>query len=163
VTFGRITDVYLAKQWKSVGELPLNQWTSPHIRTQQLHSDGTSYFFIYLFVSYSDFFYLLVVGVAAIVALYPTQWHTHTHTHTHGRTPLDNGSTRRRDLYVTTHTTHKTQTSKLPAGFEPALPASEWPQTHALDHAVTGPITINLFPCSQSLKNCKELNQFCEI
>jgi hypothetical protein len=25
-----------------------------------------------------------------------------------------------------------------PAGFEPAIPASEWPQTHALDRAVTG-------------------------
>jgi hypothetical protein len=25
-----------------------------------------------------------------------------------------------------------------PAGFEPAIPASEWPQTHALDRAATG-------------------------
>ena len=25
-----------------------------------------------------------------------------------------------------------------PAGFEAAIPASEWPQTHALDRAVTG-------------------------
>ena len=24
------------------------------------------------------------------------------------------------------------------AGFEPAFPASEWPQTYALDHATTG-------------------------
>ena len=24
------------------------------------------------------------------------------------------------------------------AGFEPAIPASEWPQTYALDHAATG-------------------------
>jgi hypothetical protein len=26
----------------------------------------------------------------------------------------------------------------LPAGFEPTIPASERPQTHALDHAATG-------------------------
>ena len=25
-----------------------------------------------------------------------------------------------------------------PAGFEPAIPAREWPQTHALDRAATG-------------------------
>jgi hypothetical protein len=25
-----------------------------------------------------------------------------------------------------------------PAGFEPAIPASEWPQTHALDRGATG-------------------------
>ena len=30
------------------------------------------------------------------------------------------------------------QTSMPPAGFEPAIPASERPQTHALDHAATG-------------------------
>ena len=50
-----------------------------------------------------------------------------------GRTPLDEWSARRRDLCLTTHNTHKRQTSMPPAGFEPAIPASEWPQTHALD------------------------------
>ena len=37
----------------------------------------------------------------------------------------------------TTHTTHNRQTSTLPAGFEPAIPSSERPQTHVLDRAVT--------------------------
>ena len=37
-----------------------------------------------------------------------------------------------------THNTHKRQTSLPPAGFEPAILASEWPQTHALDRAATG-------------------------
>ena len=55
-----------------------------------------------------------------------------------GRTPLDNWSARRRDLYLTTHNTHKRQTSVPPAGFEPAIPTSEQPQTHALDGAATG-------------------------
>jgi hypothetical protein len=39
-----------------------------------------------------------------------------------GRTPLDEWSARRRDLYLTIHNTHKWQTSMPPAGFEPANP-----------------------------------------
>ena len=35
-------------------------------------------------------------------------------------------------------TAHNTHNSPLPAGFEPALPASQRPQTHALDRADTG-------------------------
>jgi hypothetical protein len=54
---------------------------------------------------------------------------THRHT-TLGRTPLDEWSARRRDLYLTTHITHKRQTSMPLAGFEAAIPASERPQTH---------------------------------
>jgi hypothetical protein len=49
------------------------------------------------------------------------------------RTPLDEWLVRRRDLYLTTHTTQNRQTSVSPVGFEPATLASEWPQTHALD------------------------------
>ena len=55
-----------------------------------------------------------------------------------GRTPLDEWSARHRDLYLTTQNTHKRQTSMPPAGFEPAIPASERPQTHAVDRAATG-------------------------
>jgi hypothetical protein len=47
-----------------------------------------------------------------------------------GRTPLNEGSARRRDLYLTTHNNHKRQTSMSPAGFEPAIPASKRPQAH---------------------------------
>jgi hypothetical protein len=54
------------------------------------------------------------------------------------RTPLDEGSARRRDLYLTKNNTHKRQTSMPPTGFEPTIPASERPQTHALDRAATG-------------------------
>jgi hypothetical protein len=39
-------------------------------------------------------------------------------------TPLDKLSARHRDLYLTTHNTHKKQTSKPALGFEPGLPAS---------------------------------------
>jgi len=60
------------------------------------------------------------------------------------RTPLDEWSTRSRDLYLTTHKTHKKQTSMPPAGFEPAIPASERPQTEALDGAATGTGTLDV-------------------
>jgi hypothetical protein len=55
-----------------------------------------------------------------------------------GRTPLDEGPARRRDLYLTTHNTHNKQTSMPPVGFEPTIPVSERPKTHALDSTVTG-------------------------
>ena len=55
-----------------------------------------------------------------------------------GRTPLDERSARRRDLYLTTHNTHNRQTFMPPAGFEPTISAGERPQTHALDRAATG-------------------------
>jgi len=62
---------------------------------------------------------------------------TLSHT-TLGRTPLDEWSAPRRDLYLTIHNTRNRQTSILPAGFEPIVPASERPQTHALQRAATG-------------------------
>jgi hypothetical protein len=54
------------------------------------------------------------------------------------RTPLDEWSAQRRDLYVTTNHTHNRQTSMPPLGFEPTIPASEGPQTHTWDRAATG-------------------------
>jgi len=48
-----------------------------------------------------------------------------------GRPPLDECSAQRRDLSLTTHNTQKRQTSIPMAGFEPTIPASERPQTHA--------------------------------
>jgi hypothetical protein len=63
---------------------------------------------------------------------------TRTHTHTLGRTPLDEGSARRRDLYLTTHNAHNRKTSMPTAGFEPETPENEHPQTHALDRTASG-------------------------
>jgi hypothetical protein len=63
---------------------------------------------------------------------------THFRHTTLGRTPLDEWSACHRDLYLTTHNTHKRQTSMSPAGFEPTIPANERLQTDALDRAVTG-------------------------
>ena len=44
--------------------------------------------------------------------------HTQRRT-TVDRTPLDEWSARRRDLYLTTHNTHNRKTAMLPVGFEP--------------------------------------------
>jgi hypothetical protein len=43
-----------------------------------------------------------------------------------------------RDLYLTKHNNHNRQTSMLTAVFEITIPASERPQTQALDRAATG-------------------------
>ena len=45
-----------------------------------------------------------------------------------GRTPLDEWSARRKDLYLTTHDTHNRQISMPPVGFEPKISAGERPQ-----------------------------------
>jgi len=63
--------------------------------------------------------------------------HTQRRT-TVGRTPLDEWSARRRDLYLTTRNTHNRQISMPSVGFEPTISASERPQTYALDRAATG-------------------------
>jgi len=54
-----------------------------------------------------------------------------------GRTPLDECSARSRYIYLTRHKNHKIETSMSSAGFEPAILASERPQTRALDGAAT--------------------------
>jgi len=69
-----------------------------------------------------------------------------------GWTPLDEGSTCRRDLYLTTRNTHNRETSMPLVGFEPTISAGERPQTYALDRAATGigtQLTHNQFFCLQ--------------
>ena len=78
--------------------------------------------------------------------------HTQRRT-TVGRTPLDEWSSRRRDLYLTTHNTHNRQTSMPSVGFEPTISASERPQTYALDRAATGIGTYRQYPYIFSLTN----------
>jgi hypothetical protein len=79
-------------------------------------------------------FYLLAVGVEVVLFS-----HDHTQTHTTvSRTPLDEGSARRRDLCLTIQTLHKRQISMPPVGFEPTISASARPKAHALDRADIG-------------------------
>jgi hypothetical protein len=76
------------------------------------------------------------LGLGLLVS---SRLHDHTFRHTTvGRTPLDEWPARRRDFYLTTHNTHKRQTSMHPAGFEPTILVSERPKTHALDRTATG-------------------------
>ena len=55
-----------------------------------------------------------------------SQSHSVGHT-TLSRIPLNEWSALRRDLYLTTHNTHKRQTSMPPEVFEPTIPTSERP------------------------------------
>ena len=64
---------------------------------------------------------------------------SHATTHHSSRTLLDEGSAPRRDLYLTTHNTLNRRDIHASGGIRnPPVPASEWPQTHALNHATTG-------------------------
>ena len=54
-----------------------------------------------------------------------------------GRTPLDERSARRRDLYLTAHDTHNRQISMPPVGFEPTISAGEQPA--ACDELIARP------------------------
>jgi hypothetical protein len=74
--------------------------------------------------------------VTAFPALGASRWHGVT-DNTLSWTPLDGWSDRHRDLYLTTHNTHKKQTSTRPEGFEPAIPASDRPQIQASHRAAT--------------------------
>jgi len=55
-----------------------------------------------------------------------------------GKTPLDAWPARRGGVYLTTHNTHKSQTSMPEAEIEPKIPESERPETHAFDRTATG-------------------------
>ena len=84
---------------------------------------------------------------------------SHTHTHTHCRTPLDERSACRRDLYLTTHNIHRRQTSIPPAGFEPVIPVTEHPQTHASD----GASRRKENPLPQKFRQTRNLRRSCTV
>ena len=84
------------------------------------------------------FFFLWRCGPTRAIASSFLKFLDHTQRrNTVGRTPLDEWSVRRRDLYLTTHNTHNRQTSMPPVEFKPKISASERPQTYALDRAAT--------------------------
>jgi len=65
--------------------------------------------------------------------------HTQRRT-TFGRTPLDEWSARRRDIYLTTRDTHNRKTSMPPVGFEPTISAGELPKACALMDKLNKPL-----------------------
>ena len=69
---------------------------------------------------------------------------------TFGRTPLDEWSARRRDLYLTTHDTHNRQISMPPVGIEPKISAGERPQAaHLLRSWVRIPPGARIIACCE--------------
>jgi hypothetical protein len=89
--------------------------------------------FRFLFFLGLDISVLTNCRLETIIVLDHTAWHTTLVT-----TPLDEGSAGSRD-YLETRNTHKVQTSTSSAGFELAVPGSEWPKTYALDRPAMGP------------------------
>jgi len=86
-----------------------------------------------LFITDSIFVSPIVSGPPRYRGFTMTLRHT-----TLSRTLLDEWSTRRKDLYLTTHNTYKTQTSMPPAVFEPTVRTNERRKTDAFDRAATG-------------------------
>ena len=67
-----------------------------------------------------------------------------------GRTPLDEWSAHRRDLYLTTHDTRNRQISMPPVGLEPTNSAGEQPQAaHLLRSWVQIPPGAWIFVCCE--------------
>jgi len=63
--------------------------------------------------------------------------HDHTQTH-HTRQDSSGRVISPTQRPLPDNTQHSQQTSMPPEGFEPTIPASERPQTHALDRAASG-------------------------
>jgi hypothetical protein len=124
----------------------------PHLG-YAFHEEGLTSLVTIRFAVLPSSTYFFTVGVECLIF---SRDRTQTHT-TVGRTPLDGGSARRRDFYLTTQTLYKRQTPMPPVRFEPTIPASARPQTYVLDRAATGIglITIQgleFLPCCRQLK-----------
>ena len=93
-------------------------------------------FFLSFFLSFLLFFLLFFLGWYHLPTLcrirgLSSNLITLIDIYTIGRTPLEEGLDRRRGLYLTTHNTHKRETSTISAGFEPAIAGSLRQQNHA--------------------------------
>jgi hypothetical protein len=70
-----------------------------------------------------------------------------SHTHTFDRTSLDEGSVRRRSVYLQ-NTQHSQETNiHAPGGLEPAIPGCERLQTYTYDRAATGMGRFSFLTC----------------
>ena len=94
--------------------------------------------FFYLFFILFYFFLMELQPLVGQCLLIIEALRLHSRHKTLDRTQMDERSAQRRDLYPTTYDTHKRQTSTPPAGFEPAIPTSKQPKTHALYRVSTG-------------------------
>jgi len=77
---------------------------------------------------YNPLWVCILQPSSGAIASSRTTFLDHTQRHaTVGRTPLDEWSVRRRDLYLTTHNTLNRQTSMPRVGFEPTITAGDRP------------------------------------
>jgi hypothetical protein len=122
---------YMFWSWRSISGRIFN--------TRDINKSATNKrFYIKLYGNnYFIYFFQWIDGPLGAEASSFLRLQDHTFS-TLGRPPLDEWPARRRDLYLTTHNTHKRQTSMPLVGFEPAILVSERPQTHALDRTAPG-------------------------
>ena len=111
----------------------------------KIHEDSTL-IILSIFLSHPPFFLNAATAPQWAMASSFLRFLYHTQRTIVSRSPLDEWSAGRRDLYLTTHNTHNRQISMSPAGFEPTISAGERPQTDVLDRADTGRPT-SLPPC----------------
>jgi hypothetical protein len=109
-----------------------------------------------LLFSLTGFFNSLTISSGPGSPHYRRSTITLKHT-TLGRTSVEEWSARRRGLYLTTHNAHKRQTSKPTAGFESAIPVSEWSHSLAIDCAATGIGTIGGDANMNNSGGCKQI------
>ena len=103
------------------------------LRTHGQHRELKSICFsclgtIFFYWRYNPLWFCILQPSSGAIASSNTRFLYHTQRRaTVGRTPLDEWSGRRRDLYLTTHNTHNRQTSMPPVGFERTIAAGERP------------------------------------
>jgi hypothetical protein len=103
-------------------------------------------------------FYLFTAGVEVV---YFSLDHTQTHT-TVGRTPLDEGSARRRDLYLTTHNTVQETNMHAPGGIRTRNPSKRSAADRAVSGIGGGPIDqfVSLYVCVILMRCARRLPIF---
>ena len=108
-------------------------------RPFKIHSDTPDRLHCYVILQYTFLFLLWRCDPTRVMASSFLRFLDHTQRRTTvGRTPPDEWSARRRDLYLTTHDTHNRQTSMHRVEFKPIISAGERPYTCALDRAAPG-------------------------
>jgi hypothetical protein len=108
----------------------IQNWKQVTIARQQLPiqlQSGLGFFLLAFFLSFDVYPRRLLLHLITL---------SDTHTHTH--TPHSVGLLWTSNRHLISLKTHERQISMLSAGFKPAVPASERPQTQALDCAATG-------------------------
>ena len=94
----------------------------------RLHAHISFQRFIQHSVLQLTIFFLWRCGPTLVVVSSFSRFLDQTHRRTtFGRSPLDEGSTRRRDLYLTTYNNHNRHTSMTSAGFETEISAFQRP------------------------------------